>query len=55
LNPSAEKLFHLAWDVDRVPYRFHKKFLPRFIAFGKKLISILAPLQLPFTGNYLTS
>ena len=22
----VEKLFHLAWDVDRVPYRFHKQF-----------------------------
>jgi len=38
LNAFVEQLFHLTWDVDRVPYCFHKKFLPRLIAFVKKSI-----------------
>ena len=37
LNAFLEKVFHLTWDVDRVPYCFHNKFLPRLIAFVKKI------------------
>jgi hypothetical protein len=37
LDSFVEKLFHLTRDVDRVPYCFHKKFLPRLIAFVKKI------------------
>jgi len=37
LNALVEKLFHLAWDVDRVPYRFHKQSVSHLIAFVKKL------------------
>jgi hypothetical protein len=32
-----KKRFHLPWDIDRVPYRFHKQSLSRPIAFVKKL------------------
>ena len=38
LNAFVEQLFHLTWDVDRVPDCFHKKFLRRLIAFVKKSI-----------------
>ena len=37
LDAFVEKLFHLAWDVDRLPYRFHKQSLSRPIDFVKKL------------------
>src|SRR6516165_11636278 len=37
LNSFLEQLFHLTWDVDRVPYCFHRKFLQRLIAFVKKI------------------
>jgi len=37
-NAFVEKLFHLTWDVDRMSYCFHRKFLRRLIAFVKKSI-----------------
>ena len=37
LDALVEKLFHFAWDVDRVPYCFHKQFVSPPIAFVKKL------------------
>jgi len=43
LDPFLEDLFHLGWDVDRVPYRFHEKFLSFLIAVVKKVIRDLPP------------
>jgi hypothetical protein len=36
--PFVKKRFHLTWDIDRVPYCFHGKFLPCPIDFVKKSI-----------------
>jgi hypothetical protein len=36
-DPFVKKWFHFAWDIDRVPYCFHRKFLLRLIDFVKKL------------------
>jgi hypothetical protein len=37
VDAFLEKVFHLTWDVDRVPYCFHRKFLRPLIAFVKKI------------------
>src|SRR2546423_5008223 len=37
-DPFVKKRFHLAWDVDRMPYCFHKQSVSRPIDFVKKSI-----------------
>src|SRR5262245_2021472 len=37
LNAFLKKLLHLGWDVDRVPYRFHERLLPRRLSFVKAI------------------
>jgi hypothetical protein len=39
LDPLVKKRFHLAWDVDRVPNCFHKRFVSLLTAFVKKSAS----------------
>jgi hypothetical protein len=43
-DPFVKKRFHFAWDINRVPYCFHRQFLPCLIDFVKKSIQ---PATLP--------
>src|SRR6266513_1941129 len=47
----VEKLFHLAWDVDCVPYRFHKQSVSRLMAFVKKSIQRATLPEVGRTGH----
>jgi len=37
-DPFVKKRLHLAWDIHRMPYCFHKQFVSRPIDFVKKSI-----------------